>query len=325
MTEFNRKEINSKTLGERLREIRERSGFTIEEVAAGIRVSKKYLKQIEADDYEKMPSEVYIKGFLKSYANFLRVEADDVLAIYNKERGIAKNVHKPKGIGKEKKRVNIPTITLSVKMLFGLLFMCLVVFVLWFFYRETNEFAATPRLLISKPLSNSVTKDNFTEVVGVTDVGNEVTINGQPIFVNEKGEFKERVSLKEGINRLVVKAVNKFNKEIERELLLSSEYVKDIPITDFSEDDDAEVVPEILKMTVKVIDVPVWLSVKADGSVVYNGTMLPDTEQAVEAENEITITSGKANKTLVRVGDDENFRSLAQDVEGVVRDVVFRK
>jgi len=201
----------------------------------------------------------------------------------------------------------------------------LVVFVLWFFYRETNEFAATPRLLISKPLSNSVVKDNFTEIVGVTDVGNEVTINGQPIFVNEKGEFKERVSLKEGINRLVVKAVNKFNKSIERELLLSSEYVKNIPVTNSVENDGVEGMPEILRMTIKVIDVPVWLSIKADGNVVYNGTMLPDTEQAVEAENEITITSGKANKTLVRVGDDENFRPLAEDVEGVVRDVVFRK
>ncbi len=322
--EFSRKQINSKTLGERLREIRERAGVSLEEIANAIKVNKKYLRQIENDDYENMPSEIYVRGFLRNYANFLRISAKDVLRIYEKERGIENNIKKTNKKEKKNKKINIPTVTLSSRMVFGIFFGIFVVLIGWYFYKEAGRFSATPRLLISKPVNNSIIEHSSTELVGVTDVGNKVTVNGQAIFVNERGEFGERIALKKGINELIVKVVNKFGQEITKTIKLSAQYSEDFPEknNDAGQEDKKE--EDTVKVIIKAKEVPVWIAVKVDGTVVYRGTVLVGAEQVFEGREEISITSGQANQTLIKLNNEQEFRELSPN-EGVIRDVIFSK
>ena len=327
MTEFNKKNIGNKLLGERLREIREKAGVSIEEMANAIKVNKKYLRKIESDNYEGMPSEVYVRGFLKSYSDFLGIKYENVLAIYKKERGIEKNINKIKQSEPKKKKVKIPTIVISFKVVTGIFFALFALGIMGYFYKEANKLSETPRLLISQPINHSTIKDNSVDLVGITDIGAKVTINGQPIFVDEKGGFKERIGLKEGINKLVIKASNKFNKEIVKEITLSSQYKKNIPkqkqkVDDLKNNNDDK--KDILTIVVKAKNSPVWISVKVDGEQVYNGTVLADAEQTFQANDEVNITSGKANQTLIKINDETNFHELAEQ-EGVIRDVVFKK
>jgi transcriptional regulator with XRE-family HTH domain len=324
---FSRRSINSKTLGERLREIREQAGVSIEEIANAIKVNKKYLVHIEADNYENMPSDIYIRGFLKNYSNFLGIEAKDVIKIYEKERGIENNIKKIDNKKNQRRKIKIPTIVLSSRVVFGVLFGFFVLAISWYFYKEAGQFSETPRLLISKPINNSITKQSSTELVGLTDIGNKVTINGQVIFVNEKGEFREQVTLKNGINELVIRSVNKFNKEIEKTIKLSAQYDKQVPNKSLKESGDEEKKQEKfnkIKLTVKAKETPVWVAVKVDGTGVYNGTILVGSEQIFEGDNEIIITSGRANQTLIKVDDEQNFHELATEA-GVIRDVIFKK
>jgi len=324
--EFNRKSIGGKLLGERLREIREKSGISIEEIANSIKVNKQYLIQIEEDNYDNMPSEVYVRGFLKSYSDFLGIKYENVLAIYQKERGIEKNLKNSKKPKTKKRKFNFPTIVISPRAIFGILFILSVLGIMFYFYREANKLSETPRLLISQPINNSTVKTNSIELVGTTDIGDQVTINGQPIFVDEKGGFKEKIGLKEGINKLTIKATNKFNKEIIKEITLSSQYKQNIPEkkeeeTEVSASEDKS---DILKITVKAKNVPVWISVKVDGVKVYSGTVLKDAEQVFQGKEEVVITSGKANQTLVKVDDETEFHELGQQ-DGVARNVIFKK
>ncbi len=330
MVEFSRRDINNKLLGERLREIREKAGVSIEEMANAVKVNKKYLQKIEADDYEGMPSEVYVRGFLKSYSDFLGIKYDNVLAIYEKERGIERNLNKNKNKKSKKKKIKVPTVVISFRVIVGALVVLFVLGIMGYFYREANKLSETPRLLISQPVNHSTIRDNSVELVGVTDVGAKVTINGQPIFVDEKGGFKEKIGLKEGINKLVVKASNKFNKEIIKEITLSSRYEKDIPLAEnkslnkLLKKNDEIRKQDILKIVIKAKDSPVWISVKVDGEQVYNGTVLADAEQTFQANDEVNITSGKANQTLIKINDETDFHELAKQA-GIARNVIFRK
>ncbi len=327
MAEFNKKNIGNKLLGERLREIREKAGVSIEEMANVIKVNKKYLRKIESDDYEGMPSEVYVRGFLKGYSDFLGIKYENVLAIYKKERGIEKNINKIKQSEPKKKKVKIPTIVISFKVVTGIFFALFALGIMGYFYKEANKLSETPRLLISQPINHSTIKDNSVDLVGITDIGAKVTINGQPIFVDEKGGFKERIGLKEGINKLVIKASNKFNKEIVKEITLSSQYKKNIPEQKRKIDNrknNSDNKKDILTIIVKAKNSPVWISVKVDGEQVYNGTVLADAEQIFRANSEVDIISGKANQTLIKINDETNFHELAEQ-EGVIRDVVFKK
>jgi hypothetical protein len=70
------------TLGQYLREAREALGMDVREAAQMTRINIAYLKALEADDFKKLPGEVFVKGFLKSYAKFLRLDEAEVVKRY---------------------------------------------------------------------------------------------------------------------------------------------------------------------------------------------------------------------------------------------------
>ena len=79
MSETSIHTIEQKTIGSRLREARERKGLSLEDVARTTRISRGYLKALEEDDSDKLPSEAYAKGFLRVYAQFLNVAPEELV------------------------------------------------------------------------------------------------------------------------------------------------------------------------------------------------------------------------------------------------------
>ena len=68
-----------RTIGEILKESREEQELSLEEVTVQTRVRIKYLSAIEADQYEVLPSQVQIKGFVRSYARALNLDPAPLL------------------------------------------------------------------------------------------------------------------------------------------------------------------------------------------------------------------------------------------------------
>jgi hypothetical protein len=77
------------TLGQYLRSAREALGIDLHEAAQQTRISVTYLKALEAEDFSKLPGEVFVKGFLKNYGKFLRLEESQVLKKYGELRAPA--------------------------------------------------------------------------------------------------------------------------------------------------------------------------------------------------------------------------------------------
>jgi cytoskeletal protein RodZ len=70
------------TLGSYLRVAREARGLDLRDAAQQTRISIGYLKAIEDEDFSKLPGEVFVRGFLKSYARFLGLPDDEVMKRY---------------------------------------------------------------------------------------------------------------------------------------------------------------------------------------------------------------------------------------------------
>lgn len=70
------------TLGSYLRNAREARGLDLRDAAQQTRISINYLKAIEDEDFSKLPGEIFVKGFLKNYARFLRLPEDEVVKRY---------------------------------------------------------------------------------------------------------------------------------------------------------------------------------------------------------------------------------------------------
>lgn len=61
-------------VGERLRYCREQQGFTLESVAARTKIQRRILHAIETGDAATLPEPIYIKGFIKQYANAIGLD-----------------------------------------------------------------------------------------------------------------------------------------------------------------------------------------------------------------------------------------------------------
>lgn len=67
-------------IGRILRRGREERGLTLEDVEEATRIRARYLEGLEQGDYESLPAAVYVRGFLKTYANYLDLDGDELAA-----------------------------------------------------------------------------------------------------------------------------------------------------------------------------------------------------------------------------------------------------
>ncbi len=89
---FTKYEHHAATVGDRLRIARESLGLTIRDMAEITRIQAIWLECIEADRYDEMPAEVFIRGFLRSYARELRLDEDAIFDAYVAQTGQFRNV-----------------------------------------------------------------------------------------------------------------------------------------------------------------------------------------------------------------------------------------
>jgi cytoskeletal protein RodZ len=72
-------------LGELLKKAREQSGLSLDDIQESTKIRKRYLEAIEAGDYKVLPGSFYVRAFVKTYAETLGLNADDVLRLYKHE------------------------------------------------------------------------------------------------------------------------------------------------------------------------------------------------------------------------------------------------
>ena len=72
-------------IGETLVAARRQQGVALSDAAAETRVRESYLAALEAEDFAALGGDVYVKGFLRSYARFLRLDPEPLLAAYREE------------------------------------------------------------------------------------------------------------------------------------------------------------------------------------------------------------------------------------------------
>jgi len=76
--------------GADLRGFRKALGIEVSEIYAGTNINMTVIKNIENDCYENLPADIYLKSFLKSYADILGIDSHKIIAGYlrNKSQGM---------------------------------------------------------------------------------------------------------------------------------------------------------------------------------------------------------------------------------------------
>lgn len=70
-------------IGTLLKQTREKKGLTLRDVEEATKIRYKYLEALEEDNFKILPGTVYTKGFIRNYANFLGLDGNPLLEVYN--------------------------------------------------------------------------------------------------------------------------------------------------------------------------------------------------------------------------------------------------
>ncbi len=192
------------TLGQYLRDAREAMGVDLRDAAQQTRISVNYLKALEEEDFSKLPGQVFVKGFLKSYGRFLRLEESEVLKRYTDLNPDAMTPHAPQAntekvpvISKIGKTKTVKETPIEPFIWGGAIFIALIVFL--FKSIPSTKDTERPSVIKSAPTGTMQGVEQFQarrpdklylEVIALEDTWLLVRTDGSPQkkAVLKKGE-----------------------------------------------------------------------------------------------------------------------------------------
>ena len=102
-----------------------------------------------------------------------------------------------------------------VKIIF---FSFLAIIILGYSGFQARKIIEGPELKITSLKTGAVLKDPLVEIKGVAYNIKEISLDDRPIYIDEKGNFNERMILFPGYNMIRLKAGDKFGKVTEKTL-----------------------------------------------------------------------------------------------------------
>ncbi len=74
--------------GDILRKERVTRRITVETIAKDLKLNVSYIKALEANQYDALPADPYVRVYLRSIANYLMLNPDEILKRFYRDRGI---------------------------------------------------------------------------------------------------------------------------------------------------------------------------------------------------------------------------------------------
>ncbi len=221
--EFETKKLSMETLGEYLTAVRAELGLTLEEVSQTTGVYEKFIHYIETGKYHLLPPGVYVLGFLKKLAGVYKISADTLIEQYRKELGIVEHAASDKLSDQKGLKSWWNKVTITPKLITIASSAAVGVFVFFYIVFQVFAINKTPALTITEPKNDAVIAGTSINVVGKTEPGITVAINGQNVFVDPTGSFHTTIGVAPGQKELKIDASNKFGKRAEQILALRVE------------------------------------------------------------------------------------------------------
>jgi len=281
------------TAGEILQKKRETLGRSVELVSQETKMQKRFIKYIEANDFEKFDSEVFLTGFIKIYSQYLGLDTEKVLALYRRS--------KPQKKGKKNKSIEpiwskYKKIILTPKSIITILSIVFFVLILGYIGLQIYKFQSPPKLTITSPIDGITVSEEILTVEGTTQVGAVIEINSTLAIIDDLGNFKQDITLNEGINIISIKAKKNSNN------ILETVETRKVTYTKPAQAETPVVTLKTFSLTVEVKDASSWIKLDIDGQNKLSKVVEPSKQQYDVKENFYIIT-GRASNTTISVND----------------------
>ena len=105
------------SFGRYIRAIRIQKGIDLQTVSDALKVTLHKLSLIEAEDHEELPDDIYVKGILRAYADYIGIDADDLLDRYEINRSACIKHSKSPSRAMGRRERMLPRMLLSLLLL----------------------------------------------------------------------------------------------------------------------------------------------------------------------------------------------------------------
>lgn len=200
-----------RTVGEMLKIRRTEKKLTLEDVEKKIRIRKKFLLALEENDWNKLPSTAYIKGFLRNYSSFLGLAPEETIAVFRRQFAQKeKSGLLPTGVTKP---LNAPKVRFTPYTIIVISTIAFLTLFFGYLFLQYISIVNPPNLIVDKPLEGEILTSSKVEVLGTTDSDATVAINNQQIASSDNGKFSTTLTLLPGINKIVIESTSKYGKK----------------------------------------------------------------------------------------------------------------
>ncbi|HVT00883.1 MAG TPA: helix-turn-helix domain-containing protein [Patescibacteria group bacterium] len=198
-------------ISEILRSKREERNLTLDDVERDIKIKKEFIDAIEKGNYQRLPSESYAIGFVKNYAKYLDIPVSEAVPIFRREYESKHKVHIVPEFRRTQHKFNRKIFSGKI-VLIAAVFIIVGIYI--FFQYSSLIFA--PDIQITSPSANQEYQGSVVKVEGKTSPYATISIDGEDVYVDLKGEFSKSVYLFEGEDKIDVVATNRFGKKTEK-------------------------------------------------------------------------------------------------------------
>ncbi len=201
-------------LADRLVAAREAKGVDLLRAERETKIRRPYLAAMERGAWEELPPGVYARGFLRNYAIYLGLDADEVLAAWGRERGevpVEPSIVVPRPIDAPRRGLVLgPGIIVAALVSLGALG------IIAYIGFQLLRFSEPPPLAVTDPAAAvTVVAEETTSYTlrGTTIANGEVTIKApgredSRVLAGGDGVWRTVVDLRRGDNRFDVTAID---------------------------------------------------------------------------------------------------------------------
>jgi len=279
------------SFGEFLKRERELRGVTIEEIAKNTNISSRFLKALENDSYDNLPAEVFVKGFLRSYAENTGMEPNEVILAYDEFMAHKRNELNDPEAGK------LPTTAISrfsKKSYIFLAFPVILVFFLIYYFVGTSGD-------IKSSIVNEIENIQESKEEPNSDLGRKgkTLLKAEPvknkIIMKTKDETAETPEPKEPKKKL-----------ISEDIMSALSMEKEIKMEEKTVERRETNVENVLELSLEAIE-DVWVKILVDDNDAKEYLLSAGEKIKWAANNKFVITLGNALGANLKLNNKEVF------------------
>lgn len=200
-----------RSVGDELRLARKEHGLSLAQAAEYLKEKESVIQSLEEEDYHKLPKGIYGKIAFKRYVAFLGLDPRKILKNFENDRKVAETL-----TGNEvflNKTVSKKELLIFPKFLRNIAVALVVILAFVYLVSYLNKVFAPPKLEIYYPSNDLIVSDFNMTISGQTEAEATVDINGEQILIDAKGNFSKDVTLKNGLNDIIIRARQKYGQE----------------------------------------------------------------------------------------------------------------